>query len=232
VKLICFTHAGGAAWTYRRWPAGLPESVETCAVELPGHGNRIRETLATQFDDLIPELMKGLQNEFDRPLALFGHSLGALLAFETAHALRTSCGVDAAHLFVSGYNAPQLDHDVDDVSQLDDEGLIDKIRELNCTPETVLQNRELMQLMLPVIRADFELCRSYVYRQRPPLNCPLTVLGGIQDPRTDRQGLEAWRVQTRSSFALRHWPGDHFFVAEQETAVLEEISRAIGPNGA
>lgn len=228
LRLFCFPQAGGAAWIYRPWAVALSDEIEVCAVELPGHGNRIRETPFRDFADLLDRLVQVLFDQIDRPIALFGHSLGAVLAFEVVRRIHGRANVQVKHLFVSGHNAPQTDNDLEDVSTLDDRELIERLRQLNCTPEGALQNVELMQLMLPVIRADFALYRSYVYQDVGALECPLTALGGLRDPRTDLIGLQAWQMQTSNRFSLRQFAGDHFFVSSAREALLRLVAGELG----
>lgn len=227
LRLFCFPHAGGSAWVFRRWSSWMPAEVEVCAIQLPGHGNRIREPAFAEFEPLVENMAASLQTEMQRPFVFFGHSLGALLAFELARRVRDRIGAEPLCLVVSGHNAPHLPEELDDVSNLDDAALIEQLRQLRCTPEQVLQNRELMKLMLPVIRADFAVCQSYVYRETQPLHCPLTVFGGIQDPRTDRAGLEGWRRHTQGPFRLRFFSGDHFFLVAEEQAVAGAVAEQI-----
>ena len=225
--LFCFPHAGGNAWAFRGWAAAMPEEIEVCAVQLPGHGHRIREAALHDFEVLLSQLADAVAPELDRPYAFFGHSLGALLAFELARRLRDRTGAEPRHLFVSGCNAPHLPKESDDLSQGDDEAIIGKLQELNCTPPQVLQNRELMALMLPVLRADFAVYESYVYRASPPLRCPITVLAGSSDPRTSTEDLEAWQQQTTGLFAVQRFPGDHFFIVTEERSVVRAVVQGL-----
>lgn len=227
-RLFCFPHAGGSAWAFREWSSWMPERIEVCAAQLPGHGNRIREPALDDFPLLLDRLARALEPELDRPFAMFGHSMGALLAFEVARTLRERTGAEPLHLFVSGHNGPRAaeeSDDLDELEELDDATLTDKLRELNCTPRQVLENTELMGLMLPVIRADFAVCQTYAHRDGPRLACPMTVLGGLADPRTDREGLEAWRCETEGPVTVRHLPGDHFFIATQGPLIVQTIAR-------
>jgi medium-chain acyl-[acyl-carrier-protein] hydrolase len=224
VRLFCLAHAGGSAWMYRGWPALVPEGVEVCAVQLPGHGNRVGEPGIAEFAPLLAQLAKAIEPELDRPFALFGHSLGALLAFELARWSVETLEQAPVQLFVSGHNAPHLPETEDGLTGLDDAAVIERLRALGCTPAAVLENGELMELMLPAIRADFAVCESYAHRAGPPLPCPLSALAGTDDPRTDRAGVEAWRRHTSGPFAVRWFPGDHFFVALQERILVQMIA--------
>ena len=223
VRLFCFPHAGGAAWAYGRWAMQLPSSIDVLAIELPGHGNRIAEAPQQDFDALLRQLVDSILPELDRPVAFFGHSFGAVLAFEVARKLPHGMAHPLRQLFVSGHNAPHVEDDLGDLSQLNDEQLIDQLRRLNCTPPAALENHELMELMLPVIRADFALYNSYVCEESDPLGVPITVLNGLRDPRTHLPGLQAWRAQTTGPFVLRQFVGDHFFVSTEEAAVVELV---------
>jgi medium-chain acyl-[acyl-carrier-protein] hydrolase len=224
LRLLCFPHAGGNAWSYRGWSSWLPEEIEVCAVQLPGHGNRVRETPARDFAALFDRLTEALQVELTGPVALFGHSMGALLAFELARWMRDRGMAAPVHLFVSGHNAPQVPDVMDVSSESSDEAIIDELRHLNCMPEMLLQSDELMGLVLPIMRADLAVCQSYVYRADRPLQCPITVMGGLQDPRTDRIGLEAWRCHTDGPRVVRLFPGDHFFLGTDEQSVVHAIA--------
>jgi len=225
LRLICFPHAGGSPWLFRNWTQRMPTGIEVNAIQLPGHGSRLRETPINDFPELIERLGEELQTKIARPFALFGHSLGALMAFELARHLRDGGRPGPTHLFVSGQNAPQLLGEREAFSERDDSKLIDGLKELNCTPEQLLENQELMDLMLPVIRADLALYENYQYRPAEPLECPLTVLGGLDDPRTDFHGLEGWKEHTRNRFQTRQFPGDHFFVGTQEPLVTQTIAQ-------
>jgi medium-chain acyl-[acyl-carrier-protein] hydrolase len=145
------------------------------------------------------------------------------MAFELARLFQNRERLLPVHLFVSGQNAPQSLEPREDLSQRDDASLIDSLRQLNCTPEQLLDNRELMDLMLPAIRADLSLYENYRYRPGEPLECPLTVLAGLQDPQTDPLGLKGWREHTQARFQMRQFAGDHSFIGKQELLVTQVV---------
>jgi medium-chain acyl-[acyl-carrier-protein] hydrolase len=227
LRLFCFPYAGGGAAIYRLWPQSLPSEVEVCVAQLPGRGTRLREQPFTSLDALVEAAAEAIAPSLDKPFALFGHSMGAMISFELARRLREQGRPQPAHLFVSGRRAPQLPND-DPVSyNLPDADLGRELLRLNGTPKEVLEHPELMELMLPLLRADFSVVETYVYRPGVPLDCPLTAFGGLRDSEVGREQLEAWSEQTTSEFALRMLPGDHFFLndAQAQTLLLSALSR-------
>lgn len=212
VRLFCFPYSGAAASIYYPWAEMLPPSIEVCPVQLPGHGTRLREPLATRLTPQVEALAAGLAPACDRPFAFFGHSMGALLSFELARHLRRQGKPGPIHLFVSGHGAPHLPDRNPPLHQLPDDQFVAKLRELNGTPEEVLRHQELLQLLIPVLRADFAVCETYVYQPEPPLDCPISAYGGLGDGYVNREELAAWQEQTTGRFSLRMFPGDHFYL--------------------
>lgn len=227
LRLFCLPYAGGSALIYRSWLHKLPPGVEVCALELPGRGHRMKEAPFRNVFELVPVLAEALQAYLDKPFAFFGHSMSALIGIELARHLRRRAGLAPEHLFVSGRSAPQLGKKGDNLYDLPDDELVERLRKLNGTPREVLEHPELMQLMLPLLRADFSVCDTYVYPDEPPLDCPITAFGGLGDPNVPRSGLEAWAAQTSGPFSLRMLPGDHFFLHENEAMLLHVLAREL-----
>jgi medium-chain acyl-[acyl-carrier-protein] hydrolase len=226
VRLFCFPYAGGGTSLFWRWADHLPASVEVCSVLLPGRGSRAAEEPRRQLLLLVEEMAGALYPYMDGRSVFYGHSMGALLSFELTRALRRRHGFEPARLIVSGCAAPQV-VDCEETHQLPDDLFIEHLRELNGTPAELLDNQELMQLMLPVVRADFAALETYEYAAEPPLDCPITALGGLQDDTVSGDDLRAWREQTTSSFAARMLPGDHFFIHSAEGLVLQVLGREL-----
>jgi surfactin synthase thioesterase subunit len=227
LRLFCFPYAGGSALVYRDWHRILPRSIGVYSIQLPGRGDRLAEPPFLDLLALIEPLTEAIKPYLDRPFAFFGHSMGALIAFELARKLRREYSAEPAHLFVSGRRAPQLP-DSDSVTyNLGDREFIEELRRLNGTPKEMLENPELMQLMGPVLRADFQACQTYVYTDSPPLRCPITVFGGLRDNDVTREFLQPWRNHTSVSFALRLLPGDHFFIHSSEAILLRMIAQEL-----
>jgi len=232
LTLLCLPYSGASAMVYSRWRRKLPAWLSVRPVELPGRGARLGEPLLTDMQVLARQLASEQRLAASQPYALLGHSLGALLAFELAHELQALGCPPPVALFACGTAAPTRREDYDGGNWREpksDEVLIDELRKLQGTPEEVLANQELMSLTLPVLRADFLLCGRYVYRQRPPLHCPLHVLGGEDDKASEAQ-LLAWRQESVGDFSLEVFPGGHFFIHEHEERVLGVLSAALEPH--
>ena len=213
--------------TFRTWCDRIPKTVELCSVELPGRGTRLQEPLFTRLTPLVEAIAPALLPYLDKPFAFFGHSMGAMICFELTRLLRLEYNISPVHLFVSGRRAPQIPDPKPPIHALPEALFIEELRRLNGTPEAVLENRELMELLLPILRADFAIVETYTYINEPALECPITAFGGLQDREVDRENLEAWQEQTRAAFALQMFPGDHFFLNSGQTMLLESLTRSL-----
>ncbi|UFP93835.1 thioesterase II family protein [Gloeobacter morelensis] len=233
LRLFCFPYAGGAAHVFRNWPSRLPESLEVGALELPGHGGRLAEAPFTELPPLVRAAAAALAPYQDRPVALFGHSMGALIAFELARMLKREHNLAPVHLFVSARRAPQMATDADAVQlhRLPAQELIERLRRLNGTPRAALADAELMELLLPTLRADFAVCETYRYTSETLLPCPITVFGGLQDPEVSLSELEGWREQTKAAFARYLLPGDHFFLHTSQILLLQALQQQLHEAG-
>jgi medium-chain acyl-[acyl-carrier-protein] hydrolase len=227
MRLFCFPYAGGRAAVFRTWPDELPPEIEFYAIELPSRGKRIKEPPITRIEPMVRAIAGALESLLDKPFCFFGHSMGALTSFELVRLLRREGRAQPSHLFVSGAVAPQIPDPFPCRFDLPQPEFVDMLRRLNGTPLEVLENEELLQLMLPTLRADFELLQFYEYVDEPPLSCPITAFGGLQDKEVSRQDLDAWRVQTTATFILRNFPGDHFFLHSDRSSLLWAMSQEL-----
>ena len=227
LRLFCFPYAGGAATIYHRWANQMPPTVELIPVELPGRGRRLNEPPIRQMPALIEALTPMIIPLLNAKFALFGYSLGAILAFELARELRRRNAPPPERLFASARRAPQIPDRSPITYNLPDEEFRAELLRLNGTPIAVLEEDELMNLMGPAIRADFEMIQSYEYDDDAPLSCPLTVYGGLQDDEETRALLSAWRQQTNAEFSLHMLPGDHFFIRSASHLLLDLLRREL-----
>jgi medium-chain acyl-[acyl-carrier-protein] hydrolase len=225
IQLFCFPYAGGSSSVFRSWRDELLPGVEVVPVHLPGREARLLEQPFTKLMPLLDELTEVLRRHVSGPFAFFGHSMGALVSFELARRMSQQYQLEPLHAFVAGYRAPQLPSHGKPIAHLPNQAFIEELRRMNGTPEAVLQNDEMMQLLLPALRADFTLCETYVYHPANRLRCPISALGGWQDSKASKDELEAWQEQTEGKFTLRMFPGDHFFVHTAQHAVLAAIAQ-------
>lgn len=228
VRLLCFPYAGGGASIFRTWHEYFPQNVELCSVRLPGREGRLSETPYSNLNALIEKLAVALSPFLDIPYAFFGHSMGALVGFELTRYLRRTGGSRLPlHLFASGRSAPQFPLSEPPISQLPEPEFIEELRRLRGTPEAVLQNAELIRLLLPGLRADFGMCENYRYVHDSPLTCPITAFSGLDDLWVTRQMATAWKEQTSSTFRLRLFDGDHFFLLKERSALIADILQSL-----
>ncbi|WP_392482156.1 thioesterase II family protein [Nostoc sp. C110] len=223
LRLFCFPYAGGSAAIFRTWPNNLPSNVEVCAVEYPGRGRQIKSAPLTRLEPLAEAIAPVLLPYLDKPFAFFGHSMGGLVSFELTRLLRSQYNLTPFHLFISARRAPQLPPIKPPLHILSDHDLQDELRSLNGTPKAVLESEELMQIFLPILRADFAVLETYIYTPKQPLECPITAFGGLQDQDVGHEALQAWREQTIAAFSLHEFNGDHFFIHSHQELLLKFI---------
>ncbi|MBA2682586.1 MAG: thioesterase [Ktedonobacteraceae bacterium] len=224
VRLFCFPYAGGSASLFREWSAFFPREIEVCAIQLPGRENRLAEPPLSEFEPLVQRLADAISPYLDKPCAFFGHSLGALVSFELARFLRQREGFCPVRLLVSAHRAPQLPDPHPPVYDLPLPEFLQTLRGLQGTPEEILHHEELMQLLLPTLRADFTLAETYRYVPDEPLACPCSAFGGLRDSHVSRAELAAWQQQTSSTFLVRMFPGDHFFLHSDRMLLVRAIA--------
>lgn len=223
LRLFCFPYAGGSSGVFRTWFSNLPTTIEVCPVELPGRGTQIRLSAIAQLEPLLDILAPALLPYLDKPFAFFGHSMGGLISFEVVRLLRKKYTITPAHLFISAHRAPQIPDFKPPIHALSEPAFKEELRRLNGTPQAVLDNAELMELFLPTLRADFKILETYIYTHESPLECPITVFGGLQDVEVSRDHLLAWQAQTLACFSLQMLAGDHFFIHSNQQLLLEHI---------
>lgn len=232
LRLFCFPYAGGGASAFRGWAALLPKDFEVCPVQLPGRESRLREAPYTHVGPLVQSLAEVLQPLLDLPYVFFGHSLGSLVAFELARELRRRGAALPLHLFASGRRAPHLPAREEPIHQLPEPEFIVKLRELNGTPEEVLQHAELMRLIVPILRADFGVNENYEFTPEPPFDFGISAFGGLSDKDVTKEDLGAWGDHTRGRFRQRMLPGDHFFLHAGKDLIAEAMARDVADLGA
>lgn len=237
VRLFCFPHAGGSPAVFRPWADALPE-VDLQAVQLPGRATRHGEAPLASVARIVDGLMPVLLEKLDRPYALFGHSMGGLVAFETARALASRGAPPPIHLFVSGRRAPQLKRDESDIHGLPDAAFVDEInRRYGGIPAELLNHPDVMALLLPTLRADMTAIETYSPTPGPPLTCAISAFGGFDDTHTTIPELMAWQAHTCLPLSVRQFSGDHFYFNRRDilelllSEVRTTLHASVAPRG-
>lgn len=223
MRLFCFPYGGAGSATYDTWPKNLPAFVEVYSVQLPGHGQRYSEQLVTHMPTLVELLTQAILPFIDRSFVFFGHSMGAVICFEVARNLRRKQRQEPQYLFVSGHGAPQIPKPTPWLHEQSDSQFIRELNNLG-TAKDLLNNAELLGLLLPIIRADYQLIEKYVYTGESPLTCPILAFGGTDDKTVSREHLDKWKEQTAIKFGVRMLTGSHFFIHSEESVLLSLIS--------
>jgi surfactin synthase thioesterase subunit len=226
MRLICFPHAGGSAVFYRSWAKALTPAIEVHAVQYPGRADRIRDPFITDGRQLARLVAGALSPLLDRPVVLFGHSMGAVLAYEVARILENR-GNTPAHLFVSGARPAHQRGESDGNAGKDDDALVAEMVKLGGSDAEVLADPEMRELILPYVRNDFALVESYTYRPAEPLTTPVTAMVGDADPHVTAAQATGWGELTSGAFTINEFPGDHFYLVPQQAQVVSEILRQL-----
>ena len=224
LRMICFPYAGGNSSTYVSWANELPNSVELLAVEMPGRSLRFSEPAHRSMDRLIEDLFAAFQMLSDIPYILMGHSLGSRVAFELMHRCKQRGVRMPEHFIASGSPAPHIKEEPKMHYQLPTEEFVEELRKLNGTPEEILGNRELMDLALPFIRADFELSETYSYTAAEKNDCPITVFHGVNDIEVSQSDAQAWEEHFTHAAVMHVFPSDHFFIEKDMVSVLDKVN--------
>ncbi len=199
MRVFCFPYAGGAAHAFFSWPKKMSAAVEVCLVELPGHGRRISESPHSVLEPLVKATTTALLPALaEKPFVLYGHSMGSLICFEIARQLRRLDASMPVALVLSGGRAPQL-RQTSDAHNLPDNEFLEILKKLNGTPQEVFERQELLDMVLPTIRADFAVCGTYEHQVETPLNCPIIAFGGSEDVGVSSEAIVGMSSRERSS---------------------------------
>jgi medium-chain acyl-[acyl-carrier-protein] hydrolase len=224
IRMFCFPYAGVGVSVYRTWPAALASSIEFVAMQPPGREGRWGEKPFQRLDALVASAADALLPHLTTPFVFFGHSLGALVGFEVARKLRRDGRPQPLHLFASAHRAPHLPNPHPEIRMLSDADFVDQLcKRYGGIPQTVLDNPDLLELMLPCLRADFSVFETYTYSEEPPLACRITAYGGTRDRRVSEPEVRAWERQTTGGFRCEMFSGEHFFIQDGRDAVLASI---------
>jgi surfactin synthase thioesterase subunit len=208
---------------FREWGRLAPEGVEVLPIQYPGRETRWREPVPSSVPELVKQLIPAILPLLDRPMILFGHSLGAVIAFEVARSLQAHGLREPARLVVSASGPPGERSDISGIYDLPDDALIARLRKLNGIPEEALAHQGFLELMLPVIRADLKLAGTYSHVPSAPLSCPLRALGGRSDPLVREPALARWAAHSSRFDGVQLLDGDHFYLRRHPPSVLKAV---------
>ncbi len=226
IRLFCLPYAGGGASIYRGWAKAFSGDTGIYPIQLPGRENRITELPIYEMRELVVAISEAMRPYLQRPFILFGHSLGARIAFELVRNLREKWKIQPCCLIVSGSRAPHIP-EPKPLHHLPDGEFVEELRRFSGTPEAILQSRELMEIFIPILRADFTVDETYAYTEAAPLECPIAAFGGTEDIEANREELGAWACHTSGDFTLEMIGGDHFFLQTRRDLLLQSISRIL-----
>jgi medium-chain acyl-[acyl-carrier-protein] hydrolase len=223
--LFLFPYAGGGPAVFNKWVSEFPSNTESWIAHYPGRGSRHHETPIKQISALAENLFHAIQPLLSKPFVFFGHSLGGLVAFELARHLRRKDLPQPQILFISGCGAPHLPDPHPPIHSLPDMEFLKSLQQLNGIPAELSHQPDVMQFLLPSLRADFEAVELYGYvSDEAPLPIPIVAFGGSHDPRLSRERIDGWAVHSDSGFQSQYFPGDHFFIHTAKGSVIAAMS--------
>jgi len=228
LRLFCFHYSGGNANIFNAWARSFPNEIEIFAIQLPGRMNLMHLKPFQQFDDLIPPLCEQLLPYLkEKPFVFFGHSLGALIGYSLSHYLLEKHHISPQILLVSACASPSVRNSGEPIHLLPEKAFMEKLHAYhdidNDEIRQLFQNREFMQFMMPILRADFSLSATYGYVKKHPLHFPIFAYGGDNDSQVSLDEIKAWNIETRNVFEYSIFPGDHFFINNQQPVFLKTL---------
>ncbi len=227
-RLFCFPYAGGGASAFRQWSTHLPDWVEVCAVQPPGRENRITEKPVSNVHELVKLLLPSMSPWFHKPFAFFGHSTGALVAFELARKLHKKNLPLPVHLFVSAARAPHIP-EPSPLHHLPKDEFIQELRRFSGTPDAILQNQELMEIFIPILKADLAIEETYTLIDETPFEIPISAFYGSRDKEAPESVMLPWQQYTTSFFEICRIEGDHFFIKNAKNTFLSSLTHILEP---
>ncbi|CAM3922600.1 Linear gramicidin dehydrogenase LgrE [compost metagenome] len=224
-RLVCFAHAGGSASFFRDWACTLPADIDLLAIQYPGREDRFSEPCLTDMHSLAEAASQALRGYADRPLALFGHSLGAVVAYEVATRLEQQA-IAVGHLFVSAHPAPQRQRG-GQLHSGPDQALLDDVQRLSSRPNPLLEDPALREMFMPSLRNDYRIVETYGCAAPQPLSSRIAVFYPEQDPEIDLDEALAWQAASLQPLHLQRWQGEHFYLIEQRQALLDALAATL-----
>ena len=225
LRLFCFPFAGSSALvTYKFLADNLNAEIEVCYVEFPGRGSRIAEQLISDLNSAVTQIAESITEHLDIPFIFLGHSMGALVSYELTHYLRTHLSFQPEKLYLSAHRAPSTIREGKLMHKLGKEEFLTEIINIKGVSKDILEHEELLELVLPIIKNDYELCETYGFSDKGKLDIPISVFGGEQDSEVTSDHLNDWKNFTNSDFNIEMFEGDHFFITKNKEKFIERFS--------
>lgn len=226
--LFCLPYAGGSEAAYYQWKKYLNEEIELHSVKLKGRGRRIGEKFYDSMEEAVDDIFNSIKELImTKDYAIYGHSMGSMLAYELYYKIEKEKLKKPKHMFFSGQAAPGIRVKEDNISSLPDDLFMDKIVALGGTPKEVLENKELLQIIMPILRSDFKMIEEYDYKKKDErISCDITVFNGLQDQYNEIQ-IEEWRNTTCGNCEIYNFEGGHFFINQKTKEILNIINNTL-----
>ncbi|WP_234121292.1 thioesterase II family protein [Clostridium hydrogenum] len=227
IKLFCIPHAGGSAASYFKLRECIGDSMEVILIELAGRGKRYNDKFYDSIDEAVKDVYKSIKDDMDCEYAIFGHSMGSLIAYELVHYIKRLKGKLPINVFFSGRKAPNVIYENNFIHKLQDEELKNEILQLSGTPKEVFENKRIFDSFLPILRADFKICEEYKYKEKQSkLDCDITILNGTMD--NIRIGdIAAWKMHTNKKCSIYFFEGGHFYINDNWESISKIIYKTI-----
>lgn len=229
LRLFCFPYAGAGASLFSSWRSYLPDNVELYALQMPGRENRFSEQHCTDMQYLVDHLIEEMQAMSDLPFIIYGHSMGALIAYELTKQLSSKQLKLPSHLLVAGKMAPHFDDGLHQIHQLEDQQFISELHHRYGGLDDVINEPELLELIIPILKSDIQLIEQYTPEVNQLINVPISAIVGCQDQSVNKQGISAWRELSALDYSCDEVPGGHFFVKESFSILINRIINIIRP---
>jgi surfactin synthase thioesterase subunit len=228
VKLFCFPYAGGSAAIYEKWKRIIHPSIELISIEYSGRGRRFTEPIYTDMEEVVDDIYNIIKYEIDTvPYFFFGHSMGSLISYELSHKIKKSAHREPSHIFFSGKAAPNCKNRDKTLHNLNDVEFKEELFKLEGTPKEILENDDLMNIFLPILRSDFKVVEEYAYKDKlEKLNCDFTILYGSGDNMSLNE-LCDWQKHTNGRCSYIKFPGGHFFINDYDKEIVDIVNSII-----
>ncbi|MBE5096681.1 thioesterase [Bacillus thuringiensis] len=228
IVLFCLPYAGGSESIYANWKKYLDPSIELHAIKLSGRGKRFNESLYSSLDKAIEDIYSQIKPYLHKPFIFFGHSMGSLLAYELAYKVKQLNGVNPFHMFLSGGKTPQgYANENKKIHLFPNEEFKNEIKQMGGTPQEILDNPELLDIFIPILKSDFKIIENYIFSSDNfKFDCNITVLHGRKDDISEEEILR-WKLYTKKNCNIVPFEGGHFFINECTESIVKLINQEI-----